>query len=266
MEIEKVDCPTVFVLGDSTVTDQPNEPYGTWGQNLPRWLTADVAVANHAESGETLKAFRAERRWDKVLSLLRPGDYVFMQFGTNDMKKSGRNPIYPDGDFARTYAEANTEYKALLKQYAGEVRARGATPVIVSPMARSTLRDGKSVNTLGDYPKAAGTAAVEAGCPFIDLNAMSVQVYEALGPGLVRRAFVDGTHTDSYGGYLLSRCIVDGIREGKLDLARDIVADAGNFDPAHPEPMPDAFKLPPDPHFGPATRQTSRSANVTSGR
>jgi lysophospholipase L1-like esterase len=249
LTIQKTQAITLFVLGDSTVTDQPAEPGGSWAQCLPRWFTPDVAVANHAESGETLKAFRRpqERRWDKVLSQLQPGDYVFMQFGTNDMKRSGNNNIYPDEDFSSTYAPANTEYKALLEQYAAEARAKGATPVIVSPMSRRNLRDGKSVNTLGDYPQAARAAAAEFGCPFIDLNGMSAAVDEALGENLVGRAFNDGTHPNTYGGYLLSRCVVEGIKQAHLPLAKYLAADAGDFDPHHPQPMPDAFTLPPDP-------------------
>ena len=266
IQIEKVDAITIFVLGDSTVTDQPTEPGGSWAQCLPRWFKADVAVANHAESGETLKAFRRpqERRWDKVLSQLKPGDYVFMQFGTNDSKKSGNNNIYPDEDFSSTYAEANTEYKDLLKKYAAEAREKGATPVIVSPMSRRNLAGGKSVNTLGDYPKAAAAAAKEFGCPFIDLNGLSAAVDEALGPELVGRAFNDGTHPNSYGGYLLSRCVVEGIKQDNLGLTKYLVDDVGTFDPHHPDPLPDAFKLPPDPR--PAGRGGQRGIAPATNR
>jgi len=260
ISIEKADVPTIFVIGDSTVTDQPTEPGGSWAQSLPRWFTADVAVANHAESGETLKAFRrsAERRWDKVLSQLKPGDYVFMQFGHNDMKKSGNNVIYPDEDFSSTYSPANTEYKDLLKQYAGEVKAKGATPVIVSSMGRRA--DSKTQNSLGDYPKAALAAAQEFGCPSIDLNAMSVETYAAIGPNLIGRAFVDGTHPNTYGGYLLSRCIVEGIKLDKLNLIKYLRPETGTFDPNHPDPMPDDFKLPPDPR--PAGRGGARQGRT----
>jgi len=266
IEVEKANAITVFVIGDSTVTDQPTESGGSWAQCLPRWFKPDVAIANHAESGETLKAFRRpqEHRWDKVLSQLRPGDYVFMQFGHNDMKKSGNNIIYPDEDFSSTYAEANTEYKDLLEKYAGEAKAKGATPVIVSSMARRSLRDGKSVNTLGDYPKAAAAAAKEFGCPFIDLNAMSAAVDEALGPQLVGRAFNDGTHPNTYGGYLLSCCVVEGIKQNIPNLAKYLVDDTGTFDPHHPQPMPDDFKLPPDPR--PAGRGGRRGAAATTNR
>ncbi|HVX85677.1 MAG TPA: GDSL-type esterase/lipase family protein [Phycisphaerae bacterium] len=181
--IEKTTVPTLFVLGDSTVVDQPGPTGGSWAQSLPRWFDAGVAIANHAESGETLKAFRrpAERRWDKVLSQLQPGDYVFMQFGTNDSKNHGPNNIYPDEDFSQTYAPANTDYKNLLIQYATETKAKGATPVILSPMGRRA--DTHSRNSLGDYPQAALDAAKDAHCPAIDLNSLSIDVYLALGQG-----------------------------------------------------------------------------------
>jgi lysophospholipase L1-like esterase len=249
IDIEKADIPTIYCLGDSTITDQASEPGGSWAQCLPRWFTADIAVSNHAESGETLKAFRrpAERRWDKVLSQLKPGDYVFMQFGTNDSKKSGNNNIYPDEDFSSTYAPADTEFKDLLKQYAAETKAKGAIPVIVSPMGRR--QDTHTANSLGDYPKASILAATEAGCPSIDLNTLSIDVYLALGPN-VGKAFNDGTHPSTYGGYLLSRVIVEGIKADKLDIAKYLRPDTGTFDVNHPDPLPDAFKLPPDARGG----------------
>lgn len=250
VEIEKIDdAVTVFLVGDSTVTDQPREPYGTWGQMLPRWFKPPVAIANHAESGETLKAFRAQRRWDKVMSQMKPGDYVFMQFGHNDLNKTGHDGIWPredtTGDWAYTYSEANTDYKWLLAAYAVEVKRRGGIPVIVSPMTKIDIRTGQ-INSagLGDYPKAAVEAAQMANAVCIDLNAMSVEVCTALGTTLDRGAYVEGLHTTSYGGYLLSRCIVKGIKQKIPDLAKYLVDDAGTFDPKHPQPLPDEFKLP----------------------
>src|SRR5262249_19614812 len=81
IEIERVDdIPTIYLLGDSTVCDQPSEPYNSWGQMLPRFFEPSVAIANHAESGESLKSSLAARRLDKVLSLMKPGDYLFIQY------------------------------------------------------------------------------------------------------------------------------------------------------------------------------------------
>ncbi len=253
MEIHKVDdAVTVFVCGDSTVTNQVKEPYGTWGQMLPRWFNDHVAVAIYAESGETVKAFRAEHRWDKVMSELKPGDFVFMQFGHNDLNKTGHNAIWPaddhDGDWAKTYSDANTDYKKILEEYATEAKAKGAIPVIVSPMTKIDIRSGQlNIAGLKEYPQAAVAAAKEAGVACIDLNAMSIDLVKALGPDEAKLAYVEGLHSNSYGGYLFSRCIIEGIRQNKLGLAEDIVADAGTFDPTHPLPLHADFKLPLEP-------------------
>jgi lysophospholipase L1-like esterase len=259
IEIESVAHPvTVFLMSDSTVTDQRGEPYGTWGQMLPRWFKPPVVIVNYAESGETLKAFRAEHRWDKILSQIKPGDYVFMQFGTNDLNKGDgtnvHNAIWPAddhaGDWANTYVEGE-DYKNLLKQYAAEAKARGAIPVIVSPMTKIDRQTGAiNFDGLRNYPKDAIDAAKEAGVAYIDLNAMSVDVWTALGPQLDIRGTVDGLHSNTYGGYLLSRCIVEGIKQDKLDLVKYLVDDAGNFDPKHPQPLPDDFKIPLEPRGG----------------
>ncbi|HWA09815.1 MAG TPA: GDSL-type esterase/lipase family protein [Opitutaceae bacterium] len=253
LEIEKVsDAITVFVIGDSTVTDQFAEPYGTWAQMLPRWFRPPVAIANHAESGETIKAFRMQGRWLKVMDEMKPGDYVFMQFGHNDPKTSGHDRMWPAddtmGDWVNTGVEANTDYKWLLASYAVEVKRRGGIPVIVSPMTRINITTGAlNSASLGEFPKAAIDAAKLAGVDCIDLNAMSIDVATALGPKLAPRSSVDGTHSSTYGGYLLSRCIVEGIKRAKLGLAAYLVDDAGTFDPKRPEPLPDDFKLPLEP-------------------
>ncbi len=253
VEIERVeDAITVFLIGDSTVTDQASEPYGTWGQMLARWFKPPVVIANHAESGETLKAFRMQGRWFKVMSEMKPGDYVFLQFGHNDLNQRGHDGIWPRddtlGDWVNTYSEANTDYKWLLAAYAVEVKRRGGIPVIVSPMTKINMRTGELNTTgLGDYPKAAVEAAKLADVACIDLNAMSIDLATSLGPQLAPKAYVEGLHSDSYGGYLFSRCLVEGIRQAKLGLADYLVDDAGTFDPKHPQPMPDDFKLPLEP-------------------
>jgi len=255
VEIEPAQKPiTIFLASDSTVTDQRGEPYGTWGQMLPRWFKPPVVIANFAESGETLKAFRAEHRWDKILSEIQPGDYVLLQFGTNDLNTGAgnnvHNGIWPAddhaGDWANTYVEGE-DYKNLLKQYAAEAKAKGAIPVIVSPMTKIDRQTG-AINTAGlrNYPKDAIDAAKEAGIAYIDLNAMSVQVWTALGP-LAPRGTVDGLHSNTYGGYLLSRCIVEGIKQNNFAVAKYLVDDAGVFDPQHPQPLPDDFKIPLEP-------------------
>lgn len=243
IEIARVEVPTVFVLGDSTVTDQTREPGASWGQMLTRFLKPDVAVANHAESGETMKSFITELRLDKVLSQMKRGDYLLMQFGHNDEK----------ANWPQTYVEAFTTYKAYMKVFIAEARRRGATPVVISPMQRRQFDDkGKIRNNHGDYPEAVRQVAQEEGVAFIDLSAMSFVLYEALGPEKAPLAFSgsaerrDPTHHNNYGAYAFAKCVVAGIRANKLDLAKSIVDDFTGFDPAKPDPV-DTWSLPASP-------------------
>jgi lysophospholipase L1-like esterase len=180
IEIQKVDdAVTVFITGDSTVTDQPGGSVTCWGQNITRWFKSDVAVANHAESGETLKGFLKERRWEKLLDSVHAGDYVIIEFGCNDSKQRGPQNIYPGQDFSETYAEAGTTYKDLLKQFAADVQKKGAFPIIASCSARR--QDTKKPGSLQAYADAAMAAAKEIGVPSIDLNSMGLELNAALG-------------------------------------------------------------------------------------
>jgi lysophospholipase L1-like esterase len=236
------DVPTVFLAGDSTVTDQPREPTTSWGQMLTRFFTPEVAIANHAESGETLKSFITGLRLDKILSQMKKGDYLFIQFGHNDMK----------ANWPQTYVEPFTTHKAYLQVLIAEARRRGAFPVLVTPMQRRNFDGLKIRNTLGDFPESVRQTAKEENVPLIDLTKMSIDFYEALGPERAKLAFsggTDATHHSAYGAYELAKCIVEGIRASKLDLARYIGADYKPFDPAHPD-SPEAFSVPPSPVGG----------------
>lgn len=246
MEIEKVnDAITLFILGDSTTTDQ--ESGGSWGQMAPRWFGPGVVVANHAESGETLRGFLMHRRWDKVLDSVKAGDYVLIEFGTNDSKQRGAQNMYAGQDFSQTYAEANTTYRELLRKFAGEVSAKGAHPIIASPSARR----GETANpsSLGQWAIAAMETAKEIDVPGIDLSGMGFELNKSLGADAAR-LYADGTHPSEYGAYMWSKCIVQGIKQANLPLAKYIVEDFGNFDPTHPQPLPADLNLPNDSNRG----------------
>lgn len=247
LEIKKVDdATTIFVLGDSTVTDQPSGPGASWGQMFPRWFKPEVVVANHAESGETLKGFLKENRWAKVLDSMKPGDFVIIEFGTNDSKKSGPQNIYPNQDFSETYAPADTTYKELLKQFVADARKKGAFPIIVSPSAH---RGETTSSSLGAYEDAAAATAKEVGVPFIDLNAMGRDLNVALGPDSTRM-YGDQTHHVEYGAYMMSKCIALGLQQDNVPVAKFVVDDFGAFDPKRPEPTPANFTLPSDAGAG----------------
>ena len=250
VEIAPADVPTVFLAGDSTVTDQTRDPYYAWGQMLPRFFGPTVAVANHAESGETMKAFEAEKRLAKVLSLLREGDYLFVQFAHNDMK-AGPN-----------YLDPATTYRQYLERFITEARARKATPVLVTSMHRRRFdAEGRIVETFGDYPAAVREVARKHGIALIELHEMSRTLYESLGVQRSKRLFlhfaagslpgqgeplVDDTHFSAYGAYQIAKCVVKGIRDSGLPLAKALADDVGPFDPALPDPV-ERWEVPGSP-------------------
>jgi lysophospholipase L1-like esterase len=219
---------TVFLAGDSTVCDQSAEPWASWGQMLPRFFNAQVAVANYAESGESLRSSLRAHRFDKLFSAAHAGDYLLVQFGHNDMKDRSPNAL--------------ATYRENLQQIAERARKSGLTPVLVTPMERKA---GILGNTLARYPDTIRAVARENGVALIDLNAASLILYHALGTNL-DLAFQDGTHHNNYGSYELARCVVDGIKSDGLPLARFLAPDAAPFDPAKPDD-PRTFALPESP-------------------
>jgi lysophospholipase L1-like esterase len=225
VEIEKVNVPTLYILGDSTVCDQSGETFNSWGQMLTRWFGTGIALANHAESGETLASSLGEKRFAKVYSLLKPGDFVIMQFAHNDMKNNAPGAL--------------EKYKSDYVNVIADIRAKGATPIVVAAMERSS---GVTTDTLKGYPAAALETAAAQKAASIDLHSMSQKFYQALGPD-VKKAFNDGvTHHNNYGSYELSQMIVMGIKAAQPDLAKYILPDFKDYDPSHPDPMA-TFKM-----------------------
>lgn len=229
---------TVFLAGDSTVTDQGGEPWCSWGMMLPAFFQPGVAVANHAESGLTLGSFKHQKRLDKIFSVIKPGDYVFIQFGHNDQKEKGKDA----GPFK--------SYKRRLEQFVDKIRKHKGNPVVVTPMERRRFRHGKPYTTLHDYAKAVRQVAAEKKVPMIDLHTMSLKFYGALGSRGSTKAFVhypantfpgqkkklkDDTHHNVYGGYELAKCIVEGIKENVPELAKHLRKGLPKFDPSKPD-------------------------------
>jgi lysophospholipase L1-like esterase len=230
---------TVFLAGNSTEVDQAEEPYAAWGQMLPSFFVAGkVAVANYAESGESLSSFIAERRFEKELSLMKAGDYAFVQFGHNDMKQKGAGI----GPF--------TSFKDDLNNFITQVKKKGAIPVLVTSMQRRSFdSSGRITETLAGYPEAMRQIAEEENIRLIDLNAMSKTMYEAWGPGESIKAFVhfpantypgqtkelkDDTHFTPFGAYEICKLVVSGIRQHVPALARYIKPGTPAFNPARP--------------------------------
>ena len=236
---------TVFLAGNSTVVDQYIEPFAAWGQMIPRFFTPlSISIANHAESGETLKSFMSEKRLEKVLSLMKSGDYLFIEFAHNDQKLKDLDPF--------------VGYKDLLKHFISEARQKGGKPVLVTSMHRRSFdTSGHIINTLGDFPEAMRQTALSENVPLIDLNDMSKILWEALGVEKAKQAFVhvpantfpdqdkaiaDDTHFSNYGAYLLAQCMVEGIRLNVPELAK-YLQNVPKFDPSVPMPF-EKFNFP----------------------
>jgi lysophospholipase L1-like esterase len=225
------DLPTLFLAGDSTVTDQALEPWNSWGQMLTRFFGPGIAVANHAESGETLRGSYRARRIAKILDSMRAGDYLLVQFGHNDMKDKSPGAL--------------DDYKEHLRRIVRETRAKQATPLLVTPVERMA---GVKSDTLAGYPDAVREIAREQEADCLDLHALSKQLYAALGDHL-RAAFQDGSHHNAYGSYEIARCIAAALREKKHPLAALLAPDLVPFDPVRPDP-PESFRIPPSPQRG----------------
>ncbi len=229
--VEIVPAPTaatVWLLGDSTVTDQPFEPWNSWGQMFPRFFKPGVAIANQAESGESLGSSLSSRRVAKVEAEMKKGDYVFIQFGHNDMKSKA-----PD---------ALQKYEENLRKLVKTIQGKGGTAVLVTSMER---KGGVKKDTLAGYPDAVKRVAENEKVPLIDLHAMSRQLYIGLGKDL-NAAFQDGTHHNNFGSYEIAKCVVERIREGKLPLAALLADDVKPFDPSKPDAVAD-FKYAVSP-------------------
>jgi len=231
---------TIFLSGNSTVVDQDREPWASWGQMIPSFFEPkNICIANYAESGETLSSFKSAKRLQKLLSLMKAGDYLFIEFGHNDQKQKGEGI----GPF--------TSYKKDLKFFISEVRKKGGTPVLVTSMNRRTFDStGHITNSLGDYPAAVRETAKEENVALVDLNAMSKIMYEAWGPEKSVKAFVhypantfpgqdkkleDNTHFNTYGAYEICRCIVQAIQDDKLPIVKYLKKSIKPFDPAKPD-------------------------------
>ena len=228
---------TIYITGDSTVVDAQYEPWASWGQMLPYFFVPnEVVIANYAESGETLKAFEDRHRIDKIWNKIKPGDYLFVQFGHNDQKAGN---------------STKSGYRKRLKDWILKAKELGATPILITSMNRRVF-DGNSkiLNTLDDFPDAMREIAKEENVDLIDLNALSKTLFEAMGPEAAKKAFVhypansypnqpnslaDDTHFNTYGAYELAQCVVKSIVDQNLPLKKYISKSYKSFNPNKPD-------------------------------
>jgi lysophospholipase L1-like esterase len=233
--------PVVFTIGDSTVKngrdDGSNGQFG-WGSLLWQWFdTAKVSVENHALGGRSSRTYISEGLWDKVLTGVQKGDYVFIQFGHNDAGPlntgRGRASLRGNGDNDTTVVmEATGKQETIhsfgwyMRKYAQDVKAKGATPIILSHIPRNnfvtkdSLQIIRNDNGFGAWCKEA--AAMEK-VPYIDLNGMVADKYEKIGKDSVQLMFHgDHTHTSPLGAALNAKTVAEGVKLSKHKMLKKL--------------------------------------------
>lgn len=228
--------PTVYIIGDSTVRNTGKGQAG-WGSLLLNFLDSNrISVSNQAMAGRSTRTFIKEGRWDKVLVTLKPGDFVLMQFGHNEGSKPDTNRAgyrgvlkgITDSTVTLTWKDGTKEtiltYGAYLRKFIRDAKAKGATPIVLSMIPRNEFRDGKVMRADKDYGKWAREAAELEGAPFIDLNQITADKYDAMGPDKVKELFPgDHTHTNEAGARINAVSVAEGIKMQKtLDLGKYI--------------------------------------------
>jgi len=231
---------TIHLMGDSTMAEKDlskGTPERGWGMMFQNFLDRDVTVINYAQNGRSTKSFRDLGLWDKVEAAIQPGDYVFIQFGHNDSKQ----------DDSTRYAAPWGAYQDNLRTFVDGVRAKGGTPVLLTPVARRWFKDGKlDRGCHGDYPAAMKAVAEEKGVTLLDITTPTLDWIEGLGDEASRPYFMhlepykwacapegktDNTHTVAAGARKVTEIVCSKIKDQIPEIAEhltryDIVVSA----------------------------------------
>ena len=223
---------TIHLMGDSTMADKDisgGNPERGWGMVFENFVDDSVRVINYAKNGRSTKSFIDEGLWNKVKASIRPGDYVFIEFGHND-QKAGKEKVY---------APAWGAFQDNLRMFIGTARELGATPVLLTPVARRHFNDGVlDEDTHGDYPEAMKAVAEETGTVLIDMEAATIDWLKAAGDEASREYFMwvepgtcaaipggrqDNTHSNARGARRNCDIVCDSIRVKLPEIAAHLV-------------------------------------------
>lgn len=167
---------TIYGIGDSTMANKSKpevNPEHGWGQVLPLFFNSDVVVDNRAVNGRSTRSFINEKKWEAIYKVLKPGDYVFIQFGHNDQKNA---------DSTR-YTNPHTAYRHNLIRFVKETREKGAIPILFSSIVRRNFNEkGVLIDTHGEYPMETRLVAQEYNVPFVDLQYYTELLEMSYGP------------------------------------------------------------------------------------
>ncbi|GAA4132068.1 rhamnogalacturonan acetylesterase [Flavobacterium chungbukense] len=249
---KKENLTVLYLAGDSTVTDQDVEPWASWGQFITNYFNENVVVANYAYSGSSLSSFKAGKRLKKILSQIKKGDYLFVEFGHNDEKIKGAG----NGPWE--------SYSDLLVEFTQAAKDKGAIPILVTPTQRRFFNEnGTLKDTHGDFPAAMRAIAQKNNTALIDITKMTTELYETWGDEVSRKAFVqypantfpgqekaldDNTHFNSFGANEIALCIIKGIRQLDVPLKKQLKKDIPDYDPKKPNYI-SSWTLPTSARF-----------------
>ncbi|QNP73439.1 rhamnogalacturonan acetylesterase [Streptomyces roseirectus] len=221
---------TLYIAGDSTAAQKyaPAAPETGWGMAFPFFLRKGISVANHAVNGRSSKSFVDEGRLAAILDVIEPGDFLLVQFAHNDEKVE---------DPTR-YTEPWTTYQDHLRLYIAGARQRGARPVLVTSVERRRFDgQGNSVPTHGEYPAAMRALAVEEGVPLLDVQALSLALWQRLGVEETKKYFnwttteQDNTHFNPPGAIAVARLVARELSRTRVLARREL----GRLDAEIPE-------------------------------
>ena len=218
---------TVYIAGDSTVTDQsadypylPGNSYSGWGQMLSAYLGDRMAVSNHAHSGLTTESFRSEGHYEILLECIGEGDICLLQFAHNDQKLM--------------HLMAEGGYRENLIRYIEELREKGAVPALVTPLARNSWRgdDGTYNDLLEHYDAACMRISEEYHVPVLPLHRKSMDFIKSCGRDRAMRYFYpsDYTHSNDYGAYLFAGFVYEALCDYNI-VETGKTTFAGNWEP-----------------------------------
>ncbi|MBD9091932.1 MAG: rhamnogalacturonan acetylesterase [Bacteroides oleiciplenus] len=231
----KEGCPVVFTIGDSTVKNKDNDKDGMWGWGsviADEFNLKKVTVENHAMAGRSARTFLDEGRWDKVYDALQPGDFVLIQFGHNDGGDinvgKARGELHGSGNESKVFLMEKTgKYQVVysfgwyLRKFIMDAQEKGAIPIVLSHTPRNKWKDGEIERNTNSYGKWTREAAEMTGAYFIDLNKLSADKLQKMGPKKTPAFYnTDHTHTSLKGARMNARSIAEGIKATDCPLKK----------------------------------------------
>ena len=218
--------PTLWIIGDSTVKNSADGQLG-WGDPIRDFFDITrIRVENRARGGRSSRTFQTEGLWDQVIAELKPGDFVLMQFGHNDggsINDESRargslpglgNEFEPIENQVTKKTESVHTFGWYMRKFVSDTKAKGATPIVLSPVPRNIWIDGKVERMSGTYGGWAASIAKAQNAFFIDLNEIVAVRYEAIGQEKIGKDYFKGdhTHTSPIGARLNAESVVAGLK------------------------------------------------------